>query len=770
MILAALASVFFAPAQPTAPSAALEWNFTAPAAEAAAAPQHHAAWAGVHPPHWGGEDRGLIFDGYDSGLTVAAAPALDFREALAIEAVFSTDLVHDFAALVWKGERLQSGTNRIAYWFGLSGDRLILQAMTPSGQWGRFVETSARIVPGITYRVFVRFDRGQVTGRLDERELRFQAGGERITTLPLVADTALWIGHARGSYGFRAQMFKGRISRLRLSADAVAPVFPLPEPAPPVSRAAVPPPEVKLTDWAVAVLPATEKVIPPRALIPDAQPTATLDLARGEHEHAQIVLLAGPQAGSVSVSVGELRAEQGGGAFAGRVTLARLDTITTSPPRYAVPHVGAWPDPLWPHASGDSLALTPHERRSVLLSVHAPRGAASGLYRSTVTVADERRQVRIPVTVRVRAFALPERFGFPVSFSFDEPGAARYYGQRTLTSQQRARIHAMLSDYHLGVGDIYAASGYPAAAEWPQLHERGQTALSIASFSRRHRLTDAAARQQLETNVAAVKQAGLADRAFIYGYDEITFRRELFELCREDYALAGKIAPGIPRMITGAPIPELDDVVDIWNIPLGVWHESMAGPLRARGKKMWLYTTGETGTELPDLLLDQDGIKHRMLFWLLWKYRADGYLLWRINRGWLTNTAPGARWPAKPWEPRLFNDQAGRWSRDNGNGNLIWPHPDPEQPPLPGLRLELIRDGLEDMEYLALLARRADKLRNAAAPAPDAAALLAKADATLAKAAALVDTPRSYNLDTATLQRVRLEIADLIESMPLSSD
>jgi len=64
--------------------------------------------------------------------------------------------------------------------------------------------------------------------------------------------------------------------------------------------------------------------------------------------------------------------------------------------------------------------------------------------------------------------------------------------------------------------------------------------------------------------------------------------------------------------------------------------------------------------------------------------------------------AAGKRWPEVPWNTFTFYNY-------NGDGLLIYPGPD--ETPYPSMRLSHIRDGVEDFEYLALLADLTNRLR-----------------------------------------------------------
>lgn len=90
-----------------------------------------------------------------------------------------------------------------------------------------------------------------------------------------------------------------------------------------------------------------------------------------------------------------------------------------------------------------------------------------------------------------------------------------------------------------------------------------------------------------------------------------------------------------------------------------------------------------------------------MLFWQAWQRHATGVLYWRVNYwyGLLPTTGDEPRWPDVPWDCEKLTTY--REFKVNGDGWLIYPGRD--WTPLPSVRLENIRDGIEDYEYLWLL-------------------------------------------------------------------
>jgi len=78
-------------------------------------------------------------------------------------------------------------------------------------------------------------------------------------------------------------------------------------------------------------------------------------------------------------------------------------------------------------------------------------------------------------------------------------------------------------------------------------------------------------------------------------------------------------------------------------------------------------------------------VHQRLIGWILHSYPFQGYLLWGVNY-----------WPANPWTTPPGS--ADYWRR----GTFYYPHPR-NGLPVPTLRLEALRRGLQDYQYLLLL-------------------------------------------------------------------
>jgi hypothetical protein len=157
----------------------------------------------------------------------------------------------------------------------------------------------------------------------------------------------------------------------------------------------------------------------------------------------------------------------------------------------------------------------------------------------------------------------------------------------------------------------------------------------------------------------------------------------LVELIRE-------AEPELKVLVTEEPVPALEGFIDIW-CPC----QFTAGRCRQRqrlGDEVWFYQNWLS-------LIDRPALHPRLFGWIMWRNRMDGVVLWDTMYNWATGN---------PRTCPTFVYEGGRtlW----GNGQWIYPN-DRGDGLLNSIRWELLRDGLEDYEYLHLLRRRCEEVR-----------------------------------------------------------
>ena len=162
---------------------------------------------------------------------------------------------------------------------------------------------------------------------------------------------------------------------------------------------------------------------------------------------------------------------------------------------------------------------------------------------------------------------------------------------------------------------------------------------------------------------------------------------------RKIAGLFKKIDPGLKVKLTKFPNQELYGFIDIWEIHANHIERNM-GRIRERqqaGDECALYNN----VTFP---LDFPGMRVRTTGWRQWKYRLDGSLSWfRV-----------ADWSDNPWIHPVHGFRGL-----NGAAMLLYPPRGAyEKGPINSIRWELLREGMEDYEYLALLKQKSDELQH----------------------------------------------------------
>ncbi len=136
---------------------------------------------------------------------------------------------------------------------------------------------------------------------------------------------------------------------------------------------------------------------------------------------------------------------------------------------------------------------------------------------------------------------------------------------------------------------------------------------------------------------------------------------------------------------------------------LGTFEDRMAEQ-KAEGKEVWWYVTRYPHDPEITLSINDESIKHRLLFWQQKLYNVDGFLYYMVND-----------WEdAKNWTKKYEKSVGGEVVNTYGNGVLIYPGgalpeyvekygSDGYPGPIGSLRLESVRDGVEDYDYFTLL-------------------------------------------------------------------
>lgn len=469
---------------------------------------------------------------------------------------------------------------------------------------------------------------------------------------------------------------------------------------------------------------------------------ATIAAAGRERESYQLVLIPlGRPLTNVQVTPSALVQVDGAGRLeADRIQWYRVDYVQTQPSNSAIQRVGWWwPDPLQLPGPFDVAA---GYVQPLWFTVDVPADAAAGAYRGLVTVtADGAAPQHVPVELTVRPYALPLRGALKTAFCISPglfeiwyrpnevkqrlgmgddtkhgPLYSSYECEDVLPREKWLAVYDFLLAHRLSPTVIY--SGFkngrtrtvPAREDMQYCYDRGMNATCLANVDVLPGDPAAADKRMAEIEAWLRDWEGFAKEKnwpdftwYVHGFDESEMRPNPGETVdpsiRRVYGMIGEKFPWLNRE-TANPVNEKHyGFFDIWTPVTPQISAEKLPEYRARqeaGDEVWAYVCCGPGKPYANLFVDFPGVDPRILGWQFYQHGMTGFLyylinLWDTQENWNMD-AP--KWPEKPWNTYSF--------RTNSDGILFYPGPD--MTPLPSVRMENLRDGIEDYEALKILA------------------------------------------------------------------
>lgn len=522
-------------------------------------------------------------------------------------------------------------------------------------------------------------------------------------------------------------------------------------------------------------------------------------LARGEREGVQLLVTSssGPLRGVRVEASGFTRG--GGGTLAascvscdpvGYVKIGECgpygtgDTVpTNAAPGYLrvvrKPVEGWFADPILPFLSRSGVDIPEGVLQSFWIRVSAPTNQPAGIYDGFLVVsADGVRTLRVPFSVRVNDFTLPGVPPIPLAVSFnpevfidwpyltfeekDVRRRARIDPKSPVNIWKRRRLEwgDFLADYFITFTSLY--NGNFSAVQWDilsGLKEKGKLGhFNLGYWHPVYKDTPEEWRkwrintlERLRNNYAEAKRRGLDDRAYIYGCDEAG--TNLFPAIKRALSVIRKEFPSVPIATTTldwtfgeeSPLKE----IDIFTPTTAHYDPEKAARARASGRKVWWYIACGPKPRWANMWIESAPIESRLLAGAMaQRMKPDGFLYYSVST-W-NSPRPILSGPFTDWTART-------WCGYNGDG--AWTAVGPGGMPLPTVRLENFRDGVEDLAYAKALERMLS-VRGG----DDAWAKAARE--ALAVPVSVMETMENYTSDPDAVLAWRNRIADLLETGP----
>ena len=498
----------------------------------------------------------------------------------------------------------------------------------------------------------------------------------------------------------------------------------------------------------VMVLDSMTKINSPSEFIADNLPELQLSAARGENEHFQIAIMAKDyRIENVGIAVGEF--VSGNYSIpAENIKLRRADKV----------RVGAGYDELYfdPLVNKTTGTATTDDLLLFWVSFDIPLTQRAMIYSGTVEIVPPAGDsIFIPVELNVWDITIGRKQNYQTSFNLFRQTLRNYYGGDWLdpTSEEYRRWLSFCTDYRVSPIDMslgessenrfvkitrkldrtweFDFTDFNAYIDycysngmrnfnlgdltwqfWKPFYGYDEITGTYRTFNLLSSQYEAVFAQYITEAAYQYRADGprpFGDMAFFYAFDELhPGEPEVLQACidrhdrvKENWAQLRTLTTAEPRRY-----PSFEDHVDIWcgKIPnYYQYTEPEVERLRGKGNEIWTYVTGYAPPYC-NFQINEPGIEHRLIFWQNWVENIDGFLHWGLNvwphyrrpNPWVGEMAIEAdydKWPNRAW------DDGGWVIREfwDGGGYLIYPSP---EGPVASIRLEMMRDGLEDWELI----------------------------------------------------------------------
>ncbi|MBP7934064.1 MAG: DUF4091 domain-containing protein [Phycisphaerae bacterium] len=558
---------------------------------------------------------------------------------------------------------------------------------------------------------------------------------------------------------------------------------------------------------------ATRKIARTRP-VPEAQGKAVaLWAARNEFEAAQLVVRPGSELRGLTASVSGLSGPED--ARTGRpavIAAGRIQVLWVyyHPVRVVLDAHGVaddWPDALPP--LDRPLHVPAGVNQPLWILVRVPADASPGDYEGAVQLKAEGWSASVPIQLHVWDFALPEKPFTQSGFGLSMGDPFRYQGLKTDVDKRAvyAKYMQSFTDHRISPYDptlfdridvqwepkaqpprakVDFTRFDPAMAEavaknhitafnlsipgmgGGTFHERYEG--EIAGFkagSPEYEAMFSSMVKQLEQHL---RDKGWLDLAYIYWFDEPDEKD--YEFVRRGMERIHRYGPGLRRMLTEEPADALAGAVDLWCPLTPNLHPDMAGRRRAAGDHFWWYVCCGPRAPYCGLFIDHPATDLRVWLWQTWQHQVEGILIWSST--YWTSSAAFPDSLQNPYEDPMgyvsgYSTPKGTklyWG--NGDGRFLYPPLAAAggsdkavlDGPVSSIRWEMLREGVEDVDYLHILKNRLD-----AQPAGASSERIAEARRLLQVPREITASMTDYTFDSRPIYERRAMIAAMIERL-----
>lgn len=419
-------------------------------------------------------------------------------------------------------------------------------------------------------------------------------------------------------------------------------------------------------------------------------------------------------------------------------TLYREALITAAQPSGSIGQAGTYPDALIPatdeidgqERSAFPMAVPAGQSRAVWVDLLVPPSAAPGIYRGSVRVTGDGLDASLPVELEVYNFVLPSTPSLATAFLIYSGAVCVAHtgaddcGGTEAAAALVAKYERLALDHRITLPNLFVQRA--SRGDWsafdklygPFLDGTAQTRLEGARMT--------SAQYTWERTVDGYRafaqhfrERGWLDRLYDYSADEPPYGSQWSDIPARR-ALVKAADPGLRVLVTTnidlATQHGVAGDIDIM-VPIVNHMDSTSAPYQgdqrakydaflAQGKTLWMYQScmshgcsfggAEPGAAWPSYMIDVPGVRNRLMQWADFREKVSGELYYETAETFARD----------PWSDQY--EFSG-----NGDGTLFYPGKPSviggsSQVPVASIRLKLIRQGVQDFEYLTLVSKLGD--------------------------------------------------------------
>gem|GEM_PF-663793 len=516
-----------------------------------------------------------------------------------------------------------------------------------------------------------------------------------------------------------------------------------------------------------------EKVLQDQTPPVNGSKVLSLEAARNEYESGQVIINSGTATlGNLRVSVSDM--VYGSTIIPSTaVTAYREHYMHVIEPSTENLKVGWYPDALIPLAGQNAtFNIAQGKNQGILFTVKVPKGIPAGQYTGNVQITGTGISENIPVTLKVWDFELTDESHGQSSFAIwpnkllkGHPGIQEGSAEQVSLFE---KYYNFMLDYRMTPMDLpidvkcnvmdpatYDLDTYVAKAK-TILQDPRITAYRLPFFYNADKTPDLVKTKLMYDKL---KAAGLTDKAFYYLGEIDEPSPDRYPLVKQRCNDIKTIDPNVRNFVTVNYTKELVGFVNTWCTILTPFSNLLPQDVKniqSTGDHAFWYTCVFPKNPYPSYHIDDNMVGARVLSWMQKDYNIEGSIYWATDIFDKYDLATGSYIQRDVWsDPKAFPGA-------NGDGFLLYPGTQLGiDGPVGTIRMEAIRDGAEDYEYLWTLEKRMNDTANTLGISQ----VFKAADALKVYYDRLFSNVNAYEADPAKLLQVRREVAEDIVNM-----